>query len=98
MCLCDTCKVEMSIRESGEPGCCVWYMDNVVIGGVSVDGCPVYKPAESLQKVRSKLCPALSGYILRWLDSNQFIASIINRDGNRGEMICHTDYWEVSMV
>jgi hypothetical protein len=95
MCLCDTCKVEASIRKSNEPACCAWYLENVVVGGASVNKCPVYKPIESMQVVHSKLCSALTGHIVRWLDSNQFIALIINRDGRRGEMICHTDYWYV---
>lgn len=51
-----------------------------------------------MQKVYSKLCPALSGHIVRWIDSTTFIALITNRDGRRGEMICHTDYWRVSNV
>ncbi len=52
----------------------------------------------SEQKVYSKLCSTLSGHILRWIDSNTFIALITNRNGQRGEMICHTDYWEVRNV
>ena len=95
---CDTCKIEMSIRKSNDPVCCKWYMDNVVIGGGSVDGCTAYEPVGTLTRVYSKLCPALSGHILRWVTADQFIATIVNRDGQRGEMICHTDYWEVSMV
>lgn len=98
MCLCDTCKIEMSIRNSNEPACCAWYMDNVVIGGIPVDRCSAYKPIDTMQKVYSKLCPALSGHIVRWIDSTTFIALITNRDGRRGEMICHTDYWIVSNV
>lgn len=95
---CDTCKVEMSIRNSNEPVCCKWYMDNVVIGGVSVDRCTAYEPVGKVTRVRSKLCPDLSGYILKWLDTNQFTAMIVHRNGTRGEMICHTDYWEVITV
>lgn len=95
MCICDTCKIEASIRSSDEPGCCAWYLENVVVCGISVDLCPVYKPVDTLQKVGSKICPNLSGYILRWINSEQFIASIVNRNGKRGEMICHIDFWNV---
>ena len=98
MSLCDTCKVEMSIRNSNEPACCVWYMNNVVICGTSVDRCTEYKPIDALEKVHSKLCPALTGYILRWLDANQFIARITNRNGQVGEMICNRQFWEVMTV
>lgn len=92
---CDTCQVEMNIRKSSESVCCKWYMDNVVIGGSSVDRCTAYEPVDTLTKVYSKLCPTLCGHILRWIDDKRFIASITNRYGRRGEMICHTDYWEV---
>lgn len=92
---CDTCKVEMSIRNSNEPVCCKWYMDNVVIGGASVDRCTTYEPVGTLTKVRNKMCPTLSGHILRWIDSKQFIAYVTNRFGQTGEMFCHIDHWEV---
>ena len=93
MCKCDTCKVEESIRKSNEPACCAWYMDNVVISGASVDVCPVYKPIDSMQEVVSNLCPTMTGRVVRWINSEQFIAYITNRLGQGGEMICHKDYW-----
>ena len=51
-----------------------------------------------MAKVYSKLCPTLSGHLLRWLDDSQFIASVIGRDGQEKEMICNKQYWEVSTV
>lgn len=96
MCLCDTCKLESSIRKSNEPGCCAWHLDNVVIAGIPVNRCPVYEPIDSCQKMRSKLLPQLTGHILRWIDDQQFIISVINRDGNRGEMIGHREFWEIA--
>lgn len=95
MCKCETCKIEQSIQESNEPACCAWYMDNVVIGGLSVDRCTVYKPIDTLQKVYSKICPTLTGHILRWIDAETFIASVTNRFGAMGEMICHKDCWTI---
>lgn len=44
---CKTCKVHEEICRSAEPACCVWFMDNVVIGGKSVDECPVYEPVKA---------------------------------------------------
>ena len=49
-----------------------------------------------MTKVYSKLCPILTGYILRWIDEDQFIASITGRDGNSTEMVCHRQFWEVT--
>lgn len=46
MCKCDTCQIEMQIRESKEPACCVWYMDHVVIAGESVENCTAYAPVK----------------------------------------------------
>lgn len=93
MCICDTCKVEASILKSNEPACCAWYMDNVVIGGVSVDSCTAYNPVDTVKKVISKIDPTMCGFIMKWVDSNQFIARVTNRFGNTGVMICHKDYW-----
>lgn len=96
MCRCDTCKVEESIRKSNEPACCAWYLDNVFIGGLSISQCPVYEPIESLQMMRSKLSPRLTGHVIRWIDSEQFIIAVTNRDGKIGEMIGHTEFWEIA--
>ena len=41
MCDCKTCKIRKKAIKEG--GCCVWYMDNVVIAGKSVKECPKYK-------------------------------------------------------
>ena len=49
-----------------------------------------------MSKVVSKLCPQLSGNILRWIDDDTFIASIVNRRDTRVEMLCHKDYWTIS--
>lgn len=95
MSLCDTCKVEESIRKSREPACCAWYLENVVIAGSSVDRCSKYEPIDTLKKVYNKLCPTLTGYILRWINSELFIARITNRFGTTGEMICNKKHWEV---
>lgn len=48
-----------------------------------------------MSKVVSKLCPQLSGNILRWINENTFIASVVNRFGIRVEMVCHKDYWTI---
>lgn len=92
---CDTCKVEESIVNSNIPACCKWYMENVVIGGRSEDDCTMYEPVGTLAKVVSKLDSHMFGHILRWIDDNTFIASVINRFGTRGEMVCHKDYWTI---
>lgn len=44
---CDNCKVKMRANESNEPACCKWFMDNVVIGGKSVEDCDVYETADN---------------------------------------------------
>lgn len=43
---CEKCKVQMRVNESDEPACCKWFMDNVVIGGKSVEACDVYEPID----------------------------------------------------
>ena len=43
---CEKCKVQMRVNESDEPACCKWFMDNVVIGGKSVEDCDVYEPID----------------------------------------------------
>lgn len=96
MCKCDTCKIEMSIRESNEPGCCAWFLDNVWANGKSVDTCPVYRPLDSLQKIAYKGDCRLSGRIVRWIDENQFIGYVKNRFGTQGEMLCHKDSWWIT--
>ena len=50
------------------------------------------------ERVYSKLCPTMSGYILKWLDANQFIAHITCRDGGETEMVCNRQFWEVSVI
>ena len=44
---CDTCKVTKVIRESKEPSCCAWYMDNVVCGDKTINDCEEYINAEN---------------------------------------------------
>ena len=44
MCKCDSCAIMDAVQNSKEPACCVWYMDNVVIDGKSVEECTEYKP------------------------------------------------------
>lgn len=93
MCKCDTCKVEAGIQNSGELGCCAWFLENVWANNKSVDTCPVYSPVDSLQKVTYKGDCRLTGYIVRWIGEDQFIAYVTNRYGTKGEMLCHKDSW-----
>ena len=44
---CDTCKVTKVIRESKEPSCCAWYMDNVICGDKTINDCEEYINAEN---------------------------------------------------
>ena len=37
-----TCKIYKEAIESKEPACCVWYMDNVILGDKTVRDCPYY--------------------------------------------------------
>lgn len=92
---CDVCRVKESVEKSNEPACCAWYLENVVVGNKTVDNCTAFEPAESLVKIVSTICPNLTGHILRWIDSNQFIAVVTSRDGTVGEMICHKDCWAI---
>lgn len=43
---CDTCKVHQEVLNSDVPACCVWFLENVIVCGDSVDDCPVYEPVE----------------------------------------------------
>lgn len=39
---CENCKIyNKALKENG---CCIWYMDNVVINGKTVAECTDYKP------------------------------------------------------
>lgn len=40
---CNTCKIRKEIEKSTEPACCIWYMDNVVLGDKSVNDCEIYQ-------------------------------------------------------
>ena len=40
---CDTCKIRKEIEKSTEPACCIWYMDNVVLGYKNVNDCEIYQ-------------------------------------------------------
>lgn len=40
---CDSCKIRKEIEKSTEPACCIWYMDNVVLGDKSIDDCEIYQ-------------------------------------------------------
>ena len=50
---CDTCKIRKEIEKSTEPACCIWYMDNVVLGDKNVNDCEIYQ--EDTEKQNSKL-------------------------------------------
>lgn len=45
---CDKCKVQMCVKESKEPACCKWFIDNVFILGKSVEECELYEPIEEM--------------------------------------------------
>lgn len=49
---CDSCIVWQMARESNEPACCAWYMENVVCGEKSVDDCDEYEAAVSADDFR----------------------------------------------
>ena len=40
---CNTCKIRKEIEKSTEPACCIWYMDNVVLGDKNVNDCEIYQ-------------------------------------------------------
>ena len=40
---CNTCKIRKEIEKSTEPACCIWYMDNVVLGDKNVNECEIYQ-------------------------------------------------------
>ena len=40
---CDSCKIRKEIEKSTEPACCIWYMDNVVLGNKNVNDCEIYQ-------------------------------------------------------
>ena len=40
---CNTCKISKEIEKSTEPACCVWYMDNVVLGDKNINDCEIYQ-------------------------------------------------------
>ena len=40
---CNTCKIRKEIEKSAEHACCIWYMDNVVLGDKSVHDCEIYQ-------------------------------------------------------
>lgn len=44
---CDTCKIRKEIEKSTEPACCIWYMDNVVLGDKNVNDCEIYQEEDS---------------------------------------------------
>ena len=39
---CKTCLIYKKMEESDEPCCCIWFIDNVVLGDKSVDDCKEY--------------------------------------------------------
>ena len=41
MAKCDTCKIMHEMENSNEL-CCVWYMDNVVLGNKNIEECEDY--------------------------------------------------------
>ena len=45
---CQTCQINNQAIE--EEGCCIWYMDNVVLGNKSADDCPKYKKIKEEKK------------------------------------------------
>ena len=38
---CENCKIYQKAIKEG--GCCVWYMDNVVLGNKNVNDCEIYQ-------------------------------------------------------
>ena len=50
---CNTCKIGKEIEKSTEPACCIWYMDNVVLGDKNVNDCEIYQE-EDEEVERSK--------------------------------------------
>lgn len=40
---CNNCKVNEEVENSKAPACCIWYMDNVIIGGKDVEECDCYQ-------------------------------------------------------
>ena len=46
VCKCNSCKIEMDVRNSDTPACCAWFLENVVVNGKDVKDCPVYEPVE----------------------------------------------------
>lgn len=47
---CNTCKIRKEIEKSTEPACCMWYMDNVVLGDKNVNDCEIYQEDTEKQK------------------------------------------------
>lgn len=43
---CHNCKIQAEAHRSDVPACCVWYMENVVIGGKSANDCPMHIPVD----------------------------------------------------
>lgn len=43
---CDTCMIAEEVKQSKEPACCKWYMDNCVCGDKTVLDCTAYKPKD----------------------------------------------------
>lgn len=44
---CNTCKISKEIEKSTEPACCMWYMDNVVLGDKNVNDCEIYQEEDN---------------------------------------------------
>lgn len=47
---CNACKIRKEIEKSTEPACCIWYMDNVVLGDKNVNECEIYQEDTEKQK------------------------------------------------
>ena len=39
---CKTCKIFAQMKKSNEPCCCIWFMDNILLGDKTIDDCTEY--------------------------------------------------------
>ena len=43
---CKTCEIYKMAQSQSSLACCIWYMDNVVLGNKKVEDCTDYKKAK----------------------------------------------------
>lgn len=41
---CKTCEIYKELKECSADACCIWFMDNVVLGDKTIEDCTEYKP------------------------------------------------------